>query len=104
MKDTKGLKATQMVSGDVTKYLRFYKMGLFFIALFGIYLGLQGLYLILVTGNYIPGVALFLAALLLSPPPIGISNMVASQLHLELTMGIKVGFSALLLVIAYWFL
>ncbi|MBP2030102.1 hypothetical protein J2755_001036 [Methanohalophilus levihalophilus] len=85
---------------DVREFLRFYKGGLLFVALLGIYLGIQGLYLIIIDKNFIPGICLFLAALLISPPPIGISNMVAQHLRIELTMGIKLGFSALLLVIA----
>ena len=104
MTKTDKLQTAGMLPGGIEKYLRFYKMGLFFIAIFGIYLGISGLYLIIVENNYISGVSLFLAALLLSPPPIGISNMVARNLHLELTMGIKVGFSSLLLLIAWYFL
>jgi membrane-bound ClpP family serine protease len=102
--NNKGLKAANVLPGGIEKYLRFYKMGLFFISIFGIYLGIQGLYLIIVENNYIPGFCLFGAALLISPPPIGISNMVARNLHMELTMGIKVGFSTLLLAIAVYFL
>lgn len=85
---------------DIREFLRFYKGGLLFVALLGIYLGIQGLYLIIVAKNYIPGFCLFLAALLISPPPIGISNMVAQHLRIELTMAMKLGFSTILLVIA----
>ncbi|WP_300606963.1 hypothetical protein [Methanohalophilus sp.] len=85
---------------DIREFLRYYKGGLLLIALLGIYLGIQGLYLIIVAKDYIPGISLFLAALLISPPPIGISNMVAQQLRIELTMVMKLGFSTILLVIA----
>ncbi|WP_244603346.1 hypothetical protein [Methanococcoides sp. NM1] len=104
MKKTENLQTASMLPGGIEKYLRFYKMGLLIISIFGIYLGISGLYLIIVEHNYISGISLFLAALLLSPPPIGISNMVAQNLHLELTMGIKVGFSSMLLLIAWYFL
>ena len=104
LKKTENLQTANMLPGGIEKYLRFYKMGLLIISIFGIYLGISGLYLIIVENNYISGISLFLAALLLSPPPIGISNMVARNLHLELTMGIKVGFSSMLLLIAWYFL
>lgn len=104
MTKTDKLQTAGMLPGGIEKYLRFYKMGLLFIAIFGIYLGISGLYLIIIANNYISGISLFLAALLLSPPPIGISNMVARNLHLELTMGFKVGISSLLLLIGWYFL
>lgn len=87
---------------DITEYLRFYKMGLILISGLGIYLGLLGLYLIIVDNNYIPGIALFIAALLISPPPIGISNMIIRHFNIELSMGLKLGIATLLLFIAWW--
>ncbi|WP_440952874.1 hypothetical protein [Methanococcoides sp. FTZ1] len=104
MTKTDKMQTAGMLPGGIEKYLRFYKGGLFFTAIFGIVLGLWGLQLIIVEHNYISGIPLFLAALLISPPPIGISNMVARNLHVELTMGMKLGFSTLLLFIAWYFL
>ncbi len=93
--------SSKLPTQNIVKYLRFYKMGLLFVALFGIYLGIQGIYLILIEKNFLAGIPLFLAALLISPPPIGISNMVIRRFNVELSMGLKLGLAVLFLFIGW---
>ena len=83
------------------QYIRFLKIGIFFTALFGMYLGIQGLYLILVEKNYITGASLFLAALLIAPPPIGISRMVKEQFGIDLSIPVRMVATTVLLLIAW---
>lgn len=81
--------------------LRFQKGGLFFLATFGIYLGLQGLYLILVARNPIAGTPLFLAALLIAPPPVGISEMVNDSFGIHIPMSKRIGIAIVMLFISW---
>ncbi|MDI3539524.1 MAG: hypothetical protein PWP14_571 [Methanolobus sp.] len=83
------------------KYIRFLKIGIFFTALFGMYLGVQGLYLLLVEKNFITGASLFLAGLLIAPPPIGISRMVKEQFGIDLSIPVRMVATTLLLFIAW---
>ena len=92
---------TKLPTFNIVKMLRFYKMGLFFVAILGIYLGISGLYLIMIEKNYLAGISLFLAALLISPPPIGISNMVVRHFNVELSMALKLGLTVMCLFIAW---
>jgi uncharacterized membrane protein YedE/YeeE len=81
--------------------MRFLKIGIFFTALFGMYLGIQGLYLILVENNFITGASLFLAALLIAPPPIGISRLVKEQFGIDLSIPVRMVATTVLLLIAW---
>ena len=65
------------------------------------YLGIQGLYLVLVEKNFITGGSLFLAALLIAPPPIGISRMVKEQFNINLSVPVRMVATTLLLLIAW---
>ncbi len=83
------------------QHLRFQKGGLFFLATFGIYLGLQGLYLILVARNLLAGIPLFLAALLIAPPPVGIANMLQENLRISIPMSKRIGIAIIMLFISW---
>ncbi|WP_333787379.1 hypothetical protein [Methanomethylovorans sp.] len=84
--------------------LRFQKGGLFFLSAFGIYLGLQGLYLILVSRNLLAGLPLFLAALMIAPPPVGISEMLRSSFGINIPMYKRIGIAIIMLFISWVFL
>ncbi|MGB3906994.1 MAG: hypothetical protein WBL02_01005 [Methanomethylovorans sp.] len=84
--------------------LRFQKGGLFFLAAFGIYLGLQGLYLILIARNLPAGLPLFLAALMIAPPPVGIADMLRSSFGINIPMHKRIGITIIMLFISWLFL
>ncbi|WP_367344417.1 hypothetical protein [Methanomethylovorans sp.] len=84
--------------------LRFQKGGLFFLAAFGIYLGLQGLYLILIARNLTAGLPLFLAALMIAPPPVGIADMLRSSFGINIPMHKRIGITIIMLFISWLFL
>ncbi|WP_406670466.1 hypothetical protein V7O67_00275 [Methanolobus sp. ZRKC4] len=83
------------------QYIRFYKIGVFFTAAFGIYLGIHGLYLIIVENNFIAGIPLFVAALLIAPPPVGIYGMLKEKFNVDISMGVRIIATTLLLLIAW---
>ncbi|MFA0823078.1 MAG: hypothetical protein ACC612_09335 [Methanomethylovorans sp.] len=84
--------------------LKFQKGGLFFLAAFGIYLGLQGLYLILVARNLLAGLPLFVAALMIAPPPVGISDILRSSFGINMPMYQRMGIAIVMLFISWLFL
>ncbi|MBC7086243.1 MAG: hypothetical protein H5T43_07770 [Methanomethylovorans sp.] len=86
---------------DPQQRLKFQKGGLFFLAAFGIYLGIQGLYLMLVARNLLAGVPLFMAALMIAPPPVGISEMLRSNFDIIIPMYLRMGISIVLLFISW---
>ncbi len=96
---------TNAFSGKVQmnpeQHLKFQKGGLFFLATFGIYLGLQGLYLILVARNLLAGIPLFLAALLIAPPPVGIAEMLRNSFGIHIHMSKRIGIAVVMLFISW---
>ncbi|WP_342304000.1 hypothetical protein [Methanolobus sp. ZRKC5] len=83
------------------QYTLVYKIGIFFTAAFGLYLGIHGLYLIIVDRNFVAGIPLFIAALLIAPPPIGIYGMVKDKFNVELSMALRMIIATLMLFIAW---
>ncbi len=81
--------------------MRFYKIGIFFTAAFGLYLGIHGLYLMIVENNFISGIPLFAAALLIAPPPVGISGMLKEKFNVDLSMAVRLIAATLLLFITW---
>lgn len=74
---------------------------MFFTAAFGLYLGIQGLYLFIVERNFIAGIPLFIAALLIAPPPVGISGMLKQQFSVDLSIAVRMVIATLMLFIAW---
>ncbi|TGC09867.1 hypothetical protein CUN85_05445 [Methanolobus halotolerans] len=89
------------LSQNPQQYIRFYKIGIFFTAAFGLYLGIQGLYLMIVANNFITGIPLFIAAILIAPPPVGISAMLKQQFNIDISMAARMLIATLLLLIAW---
>ncbi|MDY0386489.1 MAG: hypothetical protein RBT65_05030 [Methanolobus sp.] len=83
------------------QYIKFYKIGMFFTAIFGLYLGIHGLYLIIVERNFISGIPLFVAALLIAPPPVGISGMLKRNYNIDLSIGVRMAVTIMMLIIAW---
>jgi len=69
--------------------------------MFGIFLGLQGLYLILIARNLLAGIPLFVAALLISPPPVGISYMLQENFNINISMVKRLGIAVIMLFISW---
>ncbi|MBN2111393.1 MAG: hypothetical protein JW705_09990 [Methanosarcinaceae archaeon] len=88
-------------SPNPQQYIKFYKIGIFFTAVFGLYLGIQGLYLIIVVRNFLAGLSLLIAALLIAPPPVGISAMLRQQFNIDLPIVIRMIAATVLLFIAW---
>ncbi|WP_319506478.1 hypothetical protein [uncultured Methanolobus sp.] len=65
------------------------------------YLGIQGLYLMIVDRNFISGIPLFIAALLIAPPPIGIARMMKEQFNIDLSITVRVITAIMMLFIAW---
>ncbi|WP_292466562.1 hypothetical protein [Methanolobus sp.] len=83
------------------QYNLVYKIGIFFTAAFGLYLGISGLYLIITDRNFIAGIPLFIAAILIAPPPIGIYKMVKDKFNVDLSMALRMIIATLMLFIAW---
>ncbi|MDW7730885.1 MAG: hypothetical protein SCH66_00480 [Methanolobus sp.] len=88
-------------SPNPQQYIKFYKIGIFFTAAFGLYLGIQGLYLTIVARNFLAGIPLFVAALLIAPPPVGISVMMKQQFGIDLSMATRMAVATVMIFIAW---
>lgn len=65
------------------------------------YLGIQGLYLMIIEKNFVAGIPLFIAALLIAPPPIGIARMLKEQFNISLSINVRVITATMMLLIAW---
>lgn len=76
-----------------------YRIGLVLLWVFGAYLGLTGLQLVIGERNFIAGIPLILTALLILPPPAGIANILKERFGIS--TGQRIGISIILLFISW---
>ncbi|WP_235856207.1 hypothetical protein [Methanolobus halotolerans] len=55
----------------------------------------------IVANNFITGIPLFIAAILIAPPPVGISAMLKQQFNIDISMAARMLIATLLLLIAW---
>lgn len=51
--------------------------------------------------DFISGIPLFVAAVLIAPPPVGISGMLKEYFNIDLSMGKRIAITILMLFIAW---